>query len=213
LTNWKDHNMTLISTCLAAVVLAAGQQGGSANVAVVNVSTVSARYARTADLEAQFEQRRLSFNEQRSAMQQRIQRLGQSLQEELRPGTPEFEARRKELAMQEAELQWFTEAEGQRMERGLAESLRSIYADIVAAVREVADEQGVDIVLSADQLPEEPAQTTTQVRQQIVLQKVLYWKPRVDLTEPVTARVNARYRAQKAGSSSGAAPPAAEPRP
>jgi Skp family chaperone for outer membrane proteins len=205
--------MTSIPMFLTAILLAVGQQIGTARVAVVNVSTVSARYARTADLEAQFEQQRLSFNEQRNAMQQKIQRLGQSLQQELRPGTPEFEARRKELAMQEAELQWFSEAESQRIERGLAESLRSIYADILAALREVADEQGIDIVLAADQLPEEPAQTTTQVRQQIVLQKVLYWNPRMDLTEQVIARVNERYRAQKATSPPGAAPPAVEPRP
>lgn len=202
--------MTFISMCLASVLLAFGQQGGSARVAVVDVPAASSRYARTADLEAQFEQQRLRFNEERNARQQRIQRLGQSLQEELKPGTPEFEGRRKELAMQEAELQWFVESESQRIERALAESLQVIFTDILAAVREVADEQGIDMVLAADRLPEEPAQNTAQIRQQIVLQKVLHWNPRADLTEMVIARLNERYRARKLTSPSGAAPPSVE---
>ena len=112
--------------------------------------------------------------------------------------------------MQEAELQWFEESESQRIERGLAESLRVIFTDILAAIREVADEQGLDVVLAADRLPQEPAQNTTQIRQQIVLQKVLYWNPRVDLTEMVIARLNERYRAMKLKSPSGAAPPSSQ---
>lgn len=199
--------MTFISMCMASVLLAVGQQGGSARVAVVDVPAASSRYARTADLEAQFEQQRIKFNEERSTRQQRIQRLEQSLQEELKPGTPEFEGRRKDLAMQQAELQWFVESESQRIERALAESLRVIFSDILESIREVSDEQGIDIVLAADRLPEEPAQNTSQVRQQIVLQKVLHWNPRVDLTEMVITRLNERYRARKLTSPSGAAPP------
>ena len=191
--------MALVWSVMAAACLAIGQQGGegSAKVAIVNIPEVSERYQKTADLEAMFEQRRKQLNEQRDAMQQQMEKTKRSLEEELKPGTGEFEQRRKQLAMQEAELQWFAESEGQKIEMALAGSLRVIYDDIAAVVREVAEERGIDIVLAADQMPPAAPTTTQQVRQQIVLQKVLYWHPRVDLTEAVVARVNARHAATK----------------
>ena len=201
--------MTLISMCVTAALTIVGQQDayGTTKVAVVDIPAASTRYVRTGDLEGEFEQRRLKFNEERNALQQRIQRTGQSLQEELKPGTAEFEERRKQLVMLEAELQWFVEAEGQKIEQGLADSLRSIYEDIQEAVREVAEERGIEVVLAADRLPDEPAQSTTQIRQQIVLQKAIYWSPRVDLTEEVVTRLNARYEERKVTSPSEAASP------
>ena len=192
--------MSLTSRWIAAALLVvAGQQSGvgTTRIAVVNVPVVSERYLRTTDLEAQFEQRRAKFNEQRDALRQKIERTKRSLQEEFKPGTDEFRERMKQLAMQEAELHWFREMEGQKIEQGLAGSLRSIYNDIQAVVAEVARERGIDLVLAADQLPKEPPATTTQARQQVVLQNVLFWHPRVELTDEVVTRLNMKYKAQK----------------
>jgi Skp family chaperone for outer membrane proteins len=205
----KELNMAFIAWRIGVVLAVVGQQdvSGATNLAVVDIPGVSAQYVRTRDLEAQFEQRRVAFNGQRQGMQERIQRTGQSLQEELKPGTSEYERRRKEVAMLEAELQWFVDAEGRKLEHDLAGSLRSIYKDIQEVIAEVALERGIDVVLAADQLPSEPPQATTQVRQQIALQKVVYWSPQVDLTDEVVTRLNARYKARQLTSPSGAAPP------
>jgi len=203
--------MAVLAWGMAAAFMTIGQSAAGGftppKVAVVNVPAVSERYLRTSDLEAQFEERRVKLNQQRDAMQERIERTGRSLQEELKPGTKEFEERRKQLAMLEAELQWFIETEGQKVEQGLAGSLRSIYSDIQTAVRAVAEEKGIDLVLAADQLPNEASQSITQVRQQIVLQKVVYWNARLDLTDDVVTRLNAEYRAQRLNSPAGAAQP------
>lgn len=192
--------MTMVAVWMAWAMAATGQPGTMrpARVAVVNVPVVSEQYEKTAELEAGFEQKRLAFNRDREALQQRIQRLTRALQEEFKPGTAEFERRRKELALADAELKWFMDAEGQKIEQSLAASLRSIYDDIQAAIRVLAQERGIDLVLAADQLPPEPPQTTGQARQQIVLQKVLYWGPRVDMTDDVIARLNARHKAATA---------------
>ena len=180
-----------------ALVLAVGPQfaRGSTKVAVVNVGAVSEKYAKTADLEAQFDAVRRKLNQERDSMKEKIEKANRSLQEELKPGTDEFRARRKQVALMEAELQWFVESEGQKVEKGLADSLRSIFDDIHAAVREVAQEKGVEIVLASDQLPAETPDSPTQVRQHILLQKVLFWTPGVDLTEDVITKLNARYKA------------------
>ncbi len=199
--------MGLVSLCMIAVLSILGQPAtgglGSARVAVVDIPAVSQRYLRTADLEAQFEQHRIKFTEQRDALRQKIERTGRSLQEEFKPGTNEFETRRKQFALLEAELQWYVESEGQKLEAALAASLREIYNDIHVAVSEVAQEQGIDIVLAADRLPDETPRTTVQARQQILLQKVVYWNLRVDITEEVITRLNAAHKGKRVTAPSG----------
>ncbi|MCH8243163.1 MAG: OmpH family outer membrane protein [Planctomycetes bacterium] len=140
--------MAFLSFCMAVGLTTIGQQDrfGSTRVAVVDVPVVSERYLRTSDLEARFEQRRVKFNRERDALREKMERAGRSLQEEFKPGTGEYGERRKQLAMLEAELQWFMETEGEKIERHLASSLRSIYDDIQAIVGEVAKEQGIDVI-------------------------------------------------------------------
>lgn len=167
----------------------------SPKVAVVNVPVVSERYIKTSDLEAQFDDLRRRLNEERDAKRQRIDRAQRALQEEIKPGTEEYDRRRREIAMLEAELQWFLESEGQKVEQGLSSSLRSIFDDIQAVVREIALEKGFDVVVAADRLPADTPASPSQVRQHILLQKVLYWSPGVDLTDDVVARLNDRYKA------------------
>ncbi len=172
---------------------------GATSVAVVNIPEVSERYHRRTDLEARFELVRTDLNKNRDALRDKITRAGRSLQEELKPGTDEFYAREKELAMYEAELQYFVESQGRRIERELAGSLKLIFDDIQAAVIDIAKQRGIDIVLAADQLPDAPPENTSQVRQQIVLQKVIYWHPNVDITDDVVAHLNQAYDAANKG--------------
>ena len=174
-------------------------------VAVVNVPAVSERYQKTTDLEEHFDGIRRKLNEQRDALREKIERTARSLEEEFKPGTDDYRARRKQLAMLEAELQYFIESEGQRIERGMAGSLRRIYDDIHATVRILAEEKGIDIVLAADRMPDDAADSAARVRQQILLQKVLYWGPQVDITDVVVKRLNARYEAQGGKASLGSA--------
>ena len=185
-----------------------GQAGdGATRVAVVNVPLVSENYQKTTDLEAHFEGIRRNLNERRNALKDKIDRAGRSLQEELKPGTDAYRERRKQLALLEAELQWFVESEGQRAEQGLAESLKEIYSDIQTAVREVARESGIDVVLAADKLPKMPPDSAVRVRQQILLQKVLYWNPRLDITDQVVTWLNAKYGSDRAKRANDVAPP------
>jgi len=172
---------------------------GETSVAVVNIPEVSERYHRRTDLEARFELVRTDLNKNRDAMRDKISRAGRSLQEELKPGTDEYFQREKELAMYEAELQYFVESQGRRIERELAGSLKLIFDDIQAAVIDIAKQRGIDIVLAADQLPDAPPENTSQVRQQIVLQKVIYWHPNVDITDDVVAHLNQAYDAANKG--------------
>lgn len=185
----------LLTTCIATL----GQPGDGTRVAVVNIPVVSEQYKKTADLEAQFDQIRRRLSARRNELGNKIELLTRSLQEELKPGTDEHRARRKEVAMAQAELQWFIESERRRVEQGLADSLHEIFGDIQDAVRTIAETRELDIVLASDQLPEQAPESSGQIRQQILLQKVLYWSPRVDITDEVVERLNAVYASKTKG--------------
>ncbi len=185
--------MTAFFTVVSAVI-SIRPALASPRIAVVNVAAVSEKYQKTTDLEAQFDALRRRLGQERDAMKDKLDRANRSLQEELKPGTEEYRQRRRDIAIMEAELQWFIDNEGQKVEKGLAESLRNIFDDIQAAVREIAEEQGIEIVLAADRLPGDSPDSPAQARQMILLQKVLYWKPEVDLTEAVVARLNKNYK-------------------
>jgi len=186
-----------IITFVAAVVVFQSASWASTNVAIVNIPAVSERYKRTADLEARFEVRRNELNQQRDQLRAKLERAARSLQEELKPGTDAFESRQKEAALLDAELKFFIESAGRKIEQELAGSLRSIFDDIQSVVEDIAREQGIDVVLAADQMPTGKAGSTIQVRQQIVLQKVLFWSPNLDLTDEVVTRLNAQYAKQR----------------
>ncbi|MHC5108273.1 MAG: OmpH/Skp family outer membrane protein [Planctomycetota bacterium] len=187
--------LQLLGMYLAVATLAQQPSAGT-NAAVINVAVASERYLRTADLESQFESRRLELRQKGEDYRNRIEQKRRILTEQLKPGTDAFNATQKELAMLEAEAQFFLESNTRMMDQGLANSLRSIYTDIQLAVREVAEEQGYQIVLAVDELPAEMPGNPTAAKQQILLQKVVYWNPRVDITDKVIKRLNARYGAQ-----------------
>ena len=202
--NWtaevlEEQGMRTFTTmgAMVAALAAAGGAYAAEKAGVVNIPVVSERYAKTTDLEAQFDATRQRLSKQKDEQQDRINRLKRSLQEELKPGTAEFEIRKKEIAFAEAELQWFVETEGQKVERGLAQSLRIIYEDIQAIVREIAIEKKLGLVLAGDQLPAGVPDSPTQVRQHILLQKVLDGSADVDITEGVVTRLDARSKASQ----------------
>ncbi len=179
--------------------------GAEPLVAVVNVAVVSEQYHKTGDLEAQFATLRDQLSKEHEALRDRAERTARSLQEEFKPGTDDFNARRKELAMLQAELEYFVESSGKQVEAGLAKSLRTIFNDIHAIVQKLAEEKGIDVALAVDTLPEEVPSSPNTVRQQIMLQKVLYWNPRIDMTAEVISRLNAQYKAAGGKSSLGSA--------
>lgn len=208
--------------CMIAALVTTGQAsppGGTnrfdrpSRTAVVDLPAVSAGYLKTKDLEAELAHRNTALQQERNTLREKIDRTGRSLQEELKPGTSEFEERSKQLALSQAEMEWFVDSAGRKLDREVAATLRAIYEDIQAVVSTIAKEKGIDIVVAADRLPSEPAQGATQARQQIVLQKVLYWSPRIDLTQEVISRLNAAYQQKKTQPTPGLAkPPHAEDR-
>jgi Skp family chaperone for outer membrane proteins len=193
---------------VAWVVLAVCAQAsaGGTKIAVVDVPAVSDAYAKREKLEGEFEAMRARYREQVDGEKAEIDRQRRVLEEQFKPGSDDYEARKEEIILREARLKVYMDREGVRLDRIVNTSLRSIYDDIRAMVAKVAEEEGVDIVLAKDEIPPPSGANSDVLRQQIMLQKVLYFRPTVDLTAKVSERLNAEYQKAEA-----AAPPAAEP--
>ncbi len=189
--------VSVLQTVLALTMSVMLQSAPPTRVAVVNIGKVSELYDRTADLEAEFNTKREALNKQRDALRDKLERLARALQEEFKPGTEEYLARQKEGVLLEAELKYFMESRGKQIEAELASSLRMIYDDIHTVVAEIATERGFDIVLASDELPPGAPPSTAQMRQQIVLQKVVFWRAELDITNAVVERANERYQKKK----------------
>ena len=101
--------------------------------------------------------------------------------------------------MLEARLKFFEQSQGVKLEIAIASSLRTLFEDIKRMVSIVAIEKGIDVVLAAEQLPAQIPDANA-LKNQILMQKVLYFNPRVDLTSEVSARLNSEYQARKAQS-------------
>lgn len=191
--------MITVLGLMMSLVLPAQGSSAEVKVAVVNVPAVSDAYLRTDDLEQDFEALRVRFNEERTRRAEEIRNKREQLDAQFKPGTEDYAKRQEEIMILETRLKSYEQSEGAKLEREIAASLRKLFDDIKRMVSVVASEKGYDVVLAAEQLPAEIPDANV-LKNQILMQKVLYFSPRVDLTAEVTSRLNSEYQALKAKS-------------
>lgn len=162
-------------------------------VAVVDVPAVSDAYYKKTALEDDFEAMRAKFREQVDKEKKEIETLRRSMEEQFKPGTPDFEQRKEEGVLRETRLKLYMEREGGNLDGIVNASLRSIFEDIHKVVGKVAEEDGLDIVLAKDELPVEKPNSSDVLRQQIMLHKVMYFRPSLNITAKVIQRLNDEY--------------------
>ncbi len=179
---------------LLATVAAARPAQAQTKVAVINVEEVFAKYRRPAVLEEEIRARQKGFVDEADQRRQAIDRKRQALQA-YKPGTPDHDAKAREIRRDEIEFQvWRTLGE-EEIKLQHKNSFRLIYDDVRAGVAALAKERGIDLVLTYDTLTDE-APDSQSLRQQILLQKVIYWSPHVDITADVIERINATFEQQ-----------------
>lgn len=197
---------------------ASGAAGGAANtqsaanpgVGVVNIAQVFESFEMTRDLEQRFDQARRGISDQADNRRQAIDQQVASL-EAFDPASRDFAQRRTEVRRLRVEYQVWLEMEEQRLKEEHMLWLRLIYDNVTDAVGLVAKRRGIDLVVTNDELsPDAP--DSLALRREILLKKVLYFSPRVDLTAEVLRMVNEQYE-QDGGSESLQAPPPAINRP
>jgi len=183
----KRASVCAIAAALVLTATASGQTG----VAVVNVEEVFANYKRPAVLEQQIRAKQQAVVEEAGSRRDQIERKRQALQA-FKPGTADYEEKHRALRREEIDFQVWSTLEEEAIKKEHKEMFRAIYNDVKRGVAKVAKQRGYNIVLTYDTLTEE-APDSVALRQQILLQKVIYWEPQIDITQEVLKVINDEF--------------------
>ncbi|HEV8261140.1 MAG TPA: OmpH family outer membrane protein, partial [Burkholderiales bacterium] len=146
----------------------------------VNIAEVFDKYEMTKGLEEHFEHQRQALAERAQARRDEMDAKRRALLEQFKPDTAEFEERQEELERMQVDYEVWAGVEEKRLKKQHKHWLMTIYRNVREQVRQVAEMRGIDMVLTYDTLTED-APDSQALRQQILLQKVIYSSPRVDL--------------------------------
>ncbi len=196
--------MRMKSTLVCGVILGAsvlavahGQQGQSAigqtSVAVVDMTRVFETAQMPKDLERIFGQRKSEIEAEARAKKEKVDLI----QKELDSGafakaSPDYQDRL--LQMETLKLQgdhWLRNKE-RRLAGERKRYFEVLYKQVAQACRDVAQSQGIDIVLSDNPVDFDIPDAAVLINQ-ILAKKVVYASPRVDLTQLIINRFDNEY--------------------
>ncbi len=168
---------------------------GAAKIGVCDVVQIFNSYDRTKDLNTKQTNKTDALKAEDDMRVKAIEAIRMEL-DGLKAGSSEYQRRRSDgerLTIERAAWLKFKEAQ---MLRDYANLSRNMYKEILAAVKQIASEQGYALVLCREpsQLQSE---SVAELRQEISGRKVLYASGKIDVTDQVLARLNQLYRSSK----------------
>ncbi len=185
--------LTTIMTLTLATVPAQGAT--QQQIAVCNLTHVFDNYRMTRDLEQVFESRNKEFQTLAEEKRKELESRGKQLAQ-FKPGSDDYIQREEEFAIEQYKFKGWLDIWEQRLKQEHKNWLRKVYQSVQDAIAEVAKERGLALVLTYSDIDED-APDSTAMKQQILLRTVLYADNRIDLTQPILARLEERY--EKAG--------------
>ena len=172
-----------------------GSTTGQTRVAVCDVVQVFNNYVRANDLTAKLTEQTEAIKGEDEKRRKAIETLEMEL-EGLLKGSKEYQQRYNEMYRQRINRQAWLKYE-EDMARSEHHRLTSeMYVEVRKMIAQVARQTGYQIVLYFKR-GEMESGSTTELRQQIELRKVLYADASVDLTDTVLMRLNETYRASQ----------------
>jgi len=161
-------------------------------IGVLNVARVFEEYEMTRDLEALFDQARREAADEAERRRDNVEQLRRALTA-FDPTSEDYARRDEELTRIEVEFQVWSKATERRLKNDHLRWMHEIYNNTRKVIAEIAAERKLDLVLTYDELTED-APDSVALRQQILLQKVIYHSPKVDITDEAMRRLNEAYR-------------------
>lgn len=194
---------------LAALVLSGGAAPAEAQtkIAVLNVARVFEEYEMTRELESLFDQQRREAAEEADQRRANIDQMRRALTA-FDPASDDFARRDADITRAEIEFQVWSNLAERRLKNNHKNWMLQIYRNTQGMVGEIAKERTIDLVLTYDRLTEDAPDSAT-LRQQILLQKVIFHSGNTDITDEVISRLNKRYKDGGGIQSISSTPPAA----
>jgi len=191
----------LAATILVAAILpgAVAQRPTSGPVAVVNISQVLGGLNERADAEAKLRGKAEEIQAEANSQQEAVRKL----QEEYDAMTDPAAKIAAEERIDAAVIQFMAWQELMRHDLDIDRALllEKLYYDIMAAVAEMANDSGIDLVLvhdSSGEIVKSQQQGAPpleqQVLQQISQRRIAFAAPRIDRTRDVINQMNLKYK-------------------
>lgn len=196
------RNRFLLSLLLAATVVlspSARADEKAIKIGVASVYRILSELKETKELNSKTEATRADLTAQAKAKQTNLEMMRAALQE-LKPGSPQYEDRRKELVNKAVEFKSWNEVMNEDMQRQQKQNMKMLYDKIESAVGEIAAKKNLDLVLPDSRQPfpdSVDGVTLDQLKDFIRGRNVLYSHPSLDISSEVTVLLDARYAEKK----------------
>ncbi len=185
----------LVGTALMAIV--EGQQGqamtAQTSVAVIDMTTIFEKSQMPSDLERIFGQEKIRIETEANGRKSKMDLL----QKELDSGafakdSLDFQDRFLKLEMSKVENDIWLRQQDRLLGQDRKKYFEEIYRQVSTACQDVAQSQGVDIILAVTPVEFDVPDAAVLINQ-ILQKKVIYASPRVDLTPLVIERFDNEY--------------------
>ncbi len=193
-------NQRLTVLALSAVLtwglyaVARGQSGSAAGTAVaaVDFNRVLKECEQQAAMLADNSKRSLELNQENTARTQEVQRL-QAEMDPLQPGSEAWQAKARTVQQKRLELEVWGKMAQQDNQLTRARQLAELYTAINGAAEAIAAEQGYDLLVMKEPLPNLQSVNVQRLEAIIQTRKIIYAGPNADITDAVLQRVNTAY--------------------
>lgn len=195
-----SRRLSLFAVALVGMMIPAGLAvAQEAKIATVNPAKVFNDMLETKDLKAVLESQRKTIEEQEKALVESVQEADKK-RRIYAPGSTEATAANKEYLTKAINLQTWRELTKADLGRQQKDQMRTLFAKIEEATKEVATEKKIDLVV-VDQRVELPADleqlTVDQLRALINQRTVLFNNNKFDITDAVVSALDTKYKKPK----------------
>ena len=187
------------AAAVAALLLMSASAFADVKIAVVNPIKVLNSLAETQDLNKSMESEQATFKADGETRQQKLKDLT-AQRDQVKPESPQYVDMTKQLTQARADLQAWAQTKQQDMQRGFRDKAKRMNDKINAAIKQIAQDKKIDLVL-ADQKPELTDQQMETMQPQQIMgvlfgRNILFNTDGMDLTQEVIAKLDAVYKAK-----------------
>jgi Skp family chaperone for outer membrane proteins len=169
--------------------------GTSVRIATANVGRIFNDIKERTEVKNKFDAEVSNLASIEKQKKQKVSDL-QAARDLLKPNSPEWDEANRQLLNAAIEFRAWGELSQADLDRKRKQQTKGLYDKIIAAIGEVAQQRGIDIVIATQNtdLPENLDEISVKQLQATLLQRdVLYSAPKVDVSADVIAIMDARF--------------------
>jgi Skp family chaperone for outer membrane proteins len=195
------HWIGILSVVLLAAVLVGANDSAArpepVRAAVCDVHKAMTTYKRLADLRDRMDKEEKSFKEEgkrrADLVEQMLKQLG-----DLKKDSADYQKLDQETWDKMYQLRVYQEVEQNKLDRKRRDGLQACYEDLLSEISLYCQENGVDLVEYISPVPLDTARNVQELESLINSRRVLFNSSKIDISDTMAARLNAKYKASGA---------------